>query len=269
MCRLLASLSASPQRLNDVGDDQLAQFRELGRLHGDGWGVAWRDEYGEVARYRSAYSAADDPDFDTIAASTVSDAHLVHTRWASLGFPVLEANAHPFFFEGIAFAHNGFIRHSERLDAFLTTTELGSEGLDTDSKRYFALVLERAHHLGSLEAGLADALTIIRQTCGVAGMNAMVLSKDEFLCAYAWEGARVPSDLLAERAGGAEHLPPGHDENYYVLSTRYVGETFQIASTGLVGSAWTPLPDEGMVRVKRSANKAQFMPRASQDWIDI
>jgi predicted glutamine amidotransferase len=264
MCRLLASLSVTPQRLDDVGDDQLAQFRQIAKLHGDGWGVAWRDGDGAVARYRSALSAADDSYFDEYAATSYSDAHLVHTRWASPGFPILEANAHPFFAEGTAFAHNGFIRHSERLEPFLGTTELGGEGLDTDSKRYFALVLERADQLGSLEAGLADAIAIIHDTCGVAGTNAMVLSANEFLCAHAWDGARVPYDLLSERAGGVEHLPLGHDENYYVLSTRRVGQVFQIASTGLVGGGWTSLPGEGIVKIERTSLTAQFTPLGSE-----
>jgi predicted glutamine amidotransferase len=260
MCRLLASLSETPHRLDDLADDQLSQFRAIANLHGDGWGVAWRDANHMVNRYRNAMSAAHDPFFSDYASSVASDAHLVHTRWASAGFPVLEANAHPFFAEGIAFAHNGFIRDSERLEAYLGDTDLGGEGLDTDSKRYFALVLERSRQTGSLEAGLVDAIAIIRDTCGVAGTNAMVLSEDQFICAHAWAGARVPIDLLADRAGGIEHLPPGHDENYYVLSTRRVNGVFQIASTGLVDGGWTALSGEGFVVVDRGSNHARFSP---------
>lgn len=258
MCRLLASMSPTAHSLDSVGDDQLHQFQALTQLHGDGWGVAWRDTSGAVQRYRSAHRALDDPYFVEYSSEIASDAHLVHTRLASPGFRVLEANAHPFFAEGVAFAHNGTIGNSENLEAHFPATDLNGDGLDTDSKRYFALVLERAKRTGSLESGLAEAISIIRETCGVAGLNAMVLSRDEFLCAHAWQGAKVSRNMLVDRVGGAEYVPPGHDERYYLLSTRRVGDVFQIASTGLVGGAWEPLPEEGIVAVDRSSAQARF-----------
>ncbi|GAB4373112.1 MAG: hypothetical protein Kow00128_22430 [Deltaproteobacteria bacterium] len=117
MCRMLAVAAARPVLLSPFLE-HLRRFclhghlverweRRPGGNHPDGWGVAYRQE-NKTVRIRGGLPAAKDPRLRRITAS--SDRFLGHVRYASETGPVSEENAHPFFVEGVALAHNGTIR---------------------------------------------------------------------------------------------------------------------------------------------------------------
>jgi predicted glutamine amidotransferase len=269
MCRLLAYASPHDHAIADLlSEDELAEFSALSKLHGDGWGMAWvpgndRGFEAQLGSTRSASRAIDDPLYQVFAASPMGRAGLAHIRWATPGYAVTEQNSHPFTIGPWAFAHNGNIEHSERIEALLSHRSKALLEHDTDSKRYFLLVLQRIEELGDPIAGVRRALADIPELCELGTLNAVLLS-DELLVAIQAQGATpAPIEWLAKSAGGAERLPAGHDESYYKLRFSQRGSSLVISSTGITSGRWSTLDEDSIIVVDLRTNTVEILPLAS------
>lgn len=241
MCRLLAYASPVERTLADAVDPAtLKAFRSLSRLHGDGWGMAWAvGGAADPLVQRSTMSAADDPEFERAATTIAARAGFLHLRWATTGIPVRPDNTHPFVGGGWAFAHNGFVRGAQTIERLLSDPNRNALTGETDSERYFRLVLQCADRAGDMVAGLQSAAEQIRDLSGAVSVNAMLLSSDRLLAVHGLSGAQPPLDDMLEVFPTVDHLPLDHLDAYFQLSCRVTGDTLVVTSSGTPRDGWT------------------------------
>jgi predicted glutamine amidotransferase len=241
MCRLLAYVSPAPRSLRDaVQEPTLTSFRALARIHRDGWGMAWAQPgtAGGLEVRRSTRSAAEDPGFLAAATEVEALAGFLHLRWASEGFAIAPANTHPFVADGWAFAHNGFVRGAEHIEAMLVDRHRGALAGTTDSERYFRFVLQCAERTGDMLTGIQLAAQVISELSGAVSLNAMVLSSTRLLAVQGLTGANPPRDDLLAMVDDPALLPQDHLDGYFRLGRRYVGDALVIASSGMPRDDW-------------------------------
>ena len=266
MCRLFAYASPHSHAVETLlGHDEFTQFSALSELHGDGWGMAWLPESdnkapAHVGSTRSAQRAIDDPSYGAFAASPMGRAGLIHIRWATLGFPVTAENSHPFRVGDWAFAHNGSIQDSEKIERLLSDETKALLNADTDSKRYFLLVIQRIAELGDAQAGLRQAVADIRTYCGLGSLNCILLGPDVLLALQAQGMVKPPLQLLANAIGDPSLLPAGHDENYYHLRYAVRGNALLISSTGIATDDWDELSEDSLIVADLVTNEATITP---------
>jgi predicted glutamine amidotransferase len=278
MCRLLAYVAPQPLSLrNAVQEPTFATFRELSRVHCDGWGIAWLDPHapergsGVVGVRRSITCAADDREFDAVAADVTARAAIAHLRWATEGLAVTPANTHPFVGDGWAFAHNGFVRRSDALERLLSDRNRAAVAGTTDSERYFRFVLQCAERSGDMVTGIQQAAATIRETSGAVSINAMLLSASRLLAVQGLAGAIPPRDDLLALGDDPRRLPADHLDGYFRLFLRDRrdanrgnrngngnetdgdasgdGDALVIASSGVLRDGWIELPSDAVTDV--------------------
>lgn len=249
MCRLLGFVADRARPMHDaVGPDTLATFRALARVHGDGWGAARTDGTGQPAVRRSTRSAAVDDGFPEMT-DEPAKAAFVHLRWATTGLAVNLSNTHPFAADGWAFAHNGFVRGSDRIAELLPARHRALLSGTTDSERYFRLVLHCAEQVGDMLGAVREASRLIRDVSGAVSINAMLLSSTQLLAVQGLSGAQPPLDDLLALVPNADHLPLDHLDAYFHLAYRADERRVVISSSGLPRHGWTPIPHDSVMDV--------------------
>ena len=247
VCRLLGAVSARPVALRDLLAPDLAPFRALAEEHCDGWGIAHHRPGAGLHVRKDPRHAHDGPHFDeAVDAADPVGAAILHLRKASTGMAPTTANTHPFAAgppwaaEPVAFAHNGFFGPHEPVGAALEAAGGRPCEGDTDSERWFGLVLAAMRDLPP-EAALPAAAARIAALSGVEALNALLLSGDRL---YAY--ARYDDDVVAARNG-----PVGSYEMWYRMDPGRV----VVASNGWEESspAWQPLPNGAVLEVRRAA----------------
>lgn len=241
MCRLLGYATRTPASLAELlGERDLADFTELSCKHGDGWGVARVAEGGDLDVRKAPESARLSAEFSRTASEDATDLGMVHLRWATLGLPVVESNAHPFTDGRVAFAHNGSIAPPASLEPLLDDRARSLLRGDTDSERLFLAILSRlpdgavtADDLGRAVAQTARAVT---RDLTYSSLNSMLLTPTHLfaLCVF---------DPAAE----AREAEP----DYYRLRHRSSEDGFVVTSSGW-GSGWDELDNGQLLVVERS-----------------
>lgn len=265
MCRLLGFVAASPASVRGlVGDAQIARFSALAALHGDGWGSGWVPAAGDPPTVlRSAESAVQDPGYGPMVDDATATARIVHLRWATEGFTVDPANTHPFFADGLAFAHNGSISPGDRLDGLLGPGARAGVVGDTDSERYFALIRqELAAAPGELGEAAVRAASALRRHYPDASLNALILSADELVVVHANSPRTAPIDELLALPGGA---PLDHVSAYFLMRWQRTSDGSLIfASSGMHAKGWEPLPEESVTIVDLRTRELRHLPLADE-----
>lgn len=82
--------------------------------NGDGFGIAWMTETGEVGRFRESMPAWDSPNLGTLTPHLSSGLFMGHLR-AAPGSAISTASCHPFVHDNWMFQHNGGIGGFSRL----------------------------------------------------------------------------------------------------------------------------------------------------------
>jgi predicted glutamine amidotransferase len=265
MCRLLAFRAPTPRSLRDaVQEPTFSAFRELSRIHGDGWGVAWIESHGQIAARRSTLPAIDDPLFLDAADEVSTGAGLAHLRWASEGLAIAPANTHPFIADGWAFAHNGFVRGSSAIEQLLSDRHRRALVGATDSERYFRLVLQCAEQSGDMVSGVQAAATRINELSGAVSINAMLLSAARLLAVQGLVGATPPLDDLLAMVEDPAQLPVDHLDSYFRLCYCTIDASLVIASSGVPDHRWTELPANSVMDVDVASGDWQLHPLLSQ-----
>lgn len=245
MSRMLAYVGPEPLTAPAaLGEDVLASFATLSRVHSDGWGAGWRTRAGVAARVAAGQPATRG---DLRRAVPVpSTAAVLYLRFGSAGTGTGEAEAQPFLFRDGAFQHNGALAPADRLRAELTGEERASLRGSNDSELYFTR-LRRAFDPGSAvdPARIADAVASVRESYPDACLNAFLLTPTALVAVHS--SARRPAPLAAFAARGLDlaDLPPGHGDDYNVLVTRRTATGARVvATTGIPLDGWAPLPDD-------------------------
>jgi predicted glutamine amidotransferase len=206
MCRLFG-LTAGTVRVQatfwllDAPDSLEAQsLRNV-----DGSGIGFFDPFGAAVLDKQPEPAFQDQEFVHEARQAESATFVAHVRLASTGGRTVQ-NTHPFAMQGSIMAHNGGFGELSRLDA-----QLGSDASlvlgDTDSERYFALIIQQADaHGGDLGAGITAAARWIADHLPVSSLNTIVVTPHEL-----W-ALRYPDQHalhIIERPAGPGQDPAG------------------------------------------------------------
>jgi predicted glutamine amidotransferase len=179
MCRLFGLTSGTtPVRatfwLLDAPDSLEAQSHR----NADGSGIGFFDSAGVPVLDKQPEPAFRDEEFVHEARQAESATFVAHVRWASTGGRTFQ-NTHPFAMRGRIMAHNGGFGELPRLEE-----QLGSYASlvlgDTDSERYFALIIQQTEaHGGDVGAGITAAAGWIAAHLPVSSLNAIVTAPGE------------------------------------------------------------------------------------------
>ena len=276
MCRLLGYATAGVNlSLNDIlGIPTVEEFRELSRIHNDGWGCASLYDPPETPGtmdggapspetgtklYKSTVAAKHDPLFHELVREGARGA-LYHLRLASSGIPLILENQQPFFSNGLSFIHNGDISDDQGRNiitnrAFpVDPSIVQSTGGRSDSAIFFAVILQYIGFGFALDEAVAQAVRELRKSYPKSSYNCMIQSQDQFIALCA-AGREVTSKRIIEiydQYGRGEQA-----RDYRVLRYRALGgnddaqpKGVVVASSGFDQRAedgWTRLENDQMI----------------------
>lgn len=144
----------------------------------DGSGIGFFGPDGVPVLDKQPEPAFSDAEFTHEAKKAESTAFVAHVRLATAGGRSV-VNTHPFAMDGRIMAHNGGFGDLPQLDE-----QLGSYADlvlgDTDSERYFALIIQQTAALGGdVGAGIAAATRWIAANLPVTSLNTVVAAPGE------------------------------------------------------------------------------------------
>src|SRR6266540_2651723 len=228
MCRLLAYASMAPITPQELVGDDLKSFVSLAEEHGDGWGMAWYEDDGELDVAKDVEAAHASDLLDKLSRTTETRAMVLHLRRASPGLSITLENTHPFTGGRLAFAHNGWIRPIPELEDLLDPEVRHGLRGTTDSERYFRLLLAAMEESGDVERALPPLLERLRGEFHYNALNFVLLTEQHLYaaCDYSVEAVM--------RRG---------DPEYYTLGYRVSSGSVVVGSSGCWGDrpAWQTL----------------------------
>lgn len=252
MCRLLGYVTAQQTSLVDVlGRDDFERFTALTQVHSDGWGMAWHRALGdETEAVSSPRNASVDPQYTALAEQALGCCGLVHLRWATGGLPVSAANTHPFTDSGYAFAHNGHVAPIAHLEAQLSASSRDKLIGDTDSERYFRLIMQCIEDAAGDEAdGVTRALEILVREFPNSSLNALLLTPSKLFAIHINSRVDSPVDSLRELFESVEAMPASHATEYYAMDYRITVDAVHVISSGVDADGWTRIPEDTAVMI--------------------
>lgn len=179
MCRLFGLTSGTtPVRATFWLLDAPDSLEVQSHRNADGSGIGFFDAAGVPVLDKQAEPAFSDEEFNREARQAESATFVAHVRWASTGGRTVQ-NTHPFAMHGRIMAHNGGFGELPRLEE-----QLGSYADlvlgDTDSERYFALIIQQTEaHGGDVGAGITAAASWIAEHLPVSSLNTIVTAPGE------------------------------------------------------------------------------------------
>jgi len=218
--------------------DYFSDFVALSSVHCDGWGLSTVDQSGShIVLNRKVEAAAASSTFDATVAKNVADGALLHLRWATKGISISENNTHPFVYGDYSFIHNGSIFPPDVIAPFIDPKFKSLIVEESDSERYFYLVMTEVEKLG-LVAGVKSALAIIKEHGDTTSLNCMLMNRDYFLTVSEHDTARKP-----------DWAP----DDYYEIKYLPTPEGVLFASSGWNQPGWTTLENHHAALVNRSS----------------
>lgn len=252
MCRLLGYVTTHPTSVVDVlGREGFDTFTALTEVHSDGWGMAWHRSLGdETEAITSARNASVDAQYGALSEQALGCCGLVHLRWATGGLPVSPENTHPFTDGGYAFAHNGHIAPVDHLEAQLTSASRAKLVGDTDSERYFRLIMQCIGEAAGDEAeGVTRALEILVREFPNSSLNALLLTPSRLFAIHINSRVDSPVESLRELFESDEAMPASHATEYYAMDYRITDDAVHVISSGLDAEGWTRVPEDAAVMI--------------------
>jgi predicted glutamine amidotransferase len=240
MSRMLAFASDRPVRpAIAIGTAAQDAMTRMSALHADGWGLVTRTTTGEL-EVRTSLSAFAREGLAAVREAAPATAGILYLRFASRGAAVSPENLQPFVRGRTAFAHNGALSPREEVADLLSPAERADLRGTTDSEAYFAVVRrELARSDDEPAAALARAVARVREAFPTACLNALVIHGDGVWVVHAPGTVAPPHPAFAARGWSADDLPPGHGDDYNVLSVQRSTTSALVSTAGLGG---TPLP---------------------------
>jgi predicted glutamine amidotransferase len=171
----------------------------------DGAGIGFFDAARAPVLDKQPEPAFADQEFIREARQASSATFIAHVRWASTGGRTVQ-NTHPFAMHGRMMAHNGGFGELPRLEEHLGPYARLVLG-DTDSERYFALIIKQTEeHGGHVGAGITAAARWIAAHLPVSSLNTIVAAPGEL-----W-ALRYPAQHalhILERPAGTTRVEAG------------------------------------------------------------
>ncbi len=239
MCRLLGVVSSGADTLPQHLGADLDAFTGLSKVHCDGWGIAYWDAHDDLVSAKYPEPALGSERFQAAVESARTDAALLHLRKASVNMANTEQNTHPFLAGSVAFAHNGYLSPRSELDRLVSEAGGRPSQGDTDSERYFSLVLAELRHSGPVEA-LHEVARKIADSAEVVSLNCLLLTHDAL-----YASARYDEKVITAQ---------GADVASYELNYRVTPGSVTVASSGWARPApWLPLTNGQILEISRTS----------------
>lgn len=263
MCRLLGYVSSHPTSVVDVlGVEDFESFTSLTAVHGDGWGAAWHDSDGHIRSVNSTGTAILDETYAELSTEPLGASGMLHLRWATAGLPVSAENTHPFTDGEYAFAHNGNISPIPHLEELLTPAARARLRGDTDTERYFHLLLQCIEETGDDTDGVTLGLGILQREFPDSSLNALLLTPTALFAVHINSRAESPPRALRRLFESDESMPARHAAEYYAMDYRVTDDAVHVISSGLDAAGWTPMPPDTAVRIDlQTRTMTHLVPR--------
>jgi predicted glutamine amidotransferase len=238
MCRLMGYVSQTESSFPaQVGKD-FEEFIALSSVHCDGWGISTNDrQHAHTVLEKKVEAAAESASFKKIVAENEADGALLHLRWATKGLSISENNTHPFVYGDYSFIHNGSIFPPDSIIDFIDEKFKKLIIGETDSERYFYLMMGEIEKLG-LEDGIKKTLAIIKENGTTTSLNFMLMNSESFIVGSEHDSAKKP-----------EWAP----DDYYVIKYKKSDDGVLFASSGWNQPGWHVLENHHMAIVNRSS----------------
>lgn len=238
MCRLMGYVSPNKTSFPALVGDEFSDFVALSSVHCDGWGLSTMNQSGShIFVDKEVEAAAESTTFDATVAKNIADGALLHLRWATKGISISENNTHPFVYGDYSFIHNGSIFPPDVIAPFIDPKFKSLIVGESDSERYFYLVMTEIEKLG-LVAGVKSALAIIKEHGDTTSLNCMLMNRDYFLTVSEHNTARKP-----------DWAP----DDYYEIKYLPTPQGVLFASSGWNQPGWTTLDNHHAALVHRSS----------------
>jgi len=237
MCRLMGFVSNTDQSFSDIVGSDFQEFAALSTRHGDGWGIATCNSGGESTLLVEPARARESSLFSEATTNIQSDGALLHLRWATGTLAVSEGNTHPFTYQEYSFIHNGSVLPPESLDPYVKPELHSSRRGETDSERYFFLIITEIEKFG-VGAGIHSAVKIIRSSCVYSSINAMFLT---------------PTELYVINEHNDSRIPKGEASDYYDLFYQAHDGDVLVASSGWNQNDWIAIPNHTITKIDRNS----------------
>lgn len=237
MCRLMGYVSQSKTSFPSLVGEGFSEFVALSSVHCDGWGLSTVDQAGaHTVVEKRVEAAATSDSFEAAVADNPADGALLHLRWATKGLSNSENNTHPFMYGDYSFIHNGSIFPPDAIAPFIDSKFLPLIVGDTDSERYFYLVMTEVEKLGLVE-GIRSALSIIKKNGQTTSLNCMLMNREFFI-------------TVSEH--NVDRKPEWAPNDYYELKYLPSPDGLLFASSGWEQAGWENLENHHMAVVNRS-----------------
>lgn len=237
MCRLMGYVSQSKTSFPSLVGEGFSEFVALSSVHCDGWGLSTVDQAGaHTVVEKRVEAAATSDSFEAAVADNAADGALLHLRWATKGLSNSENNTHPFMYGDYSFIHNGSIFPPDAIAPFIDSKFLPLIVGDTDSERYFYLVMTEVEKLGLVE-GIRSALSLIKKNGQTTSLNCMLMNREFFI-------------TVSEH--NVDRKPEWAPNDYYELKYLPSPDGLLFASSGWEQPGWENLENHHMAVVNRS-----------------
>lgn len=236
-------ISASETSFPTIVGSGFSEFIALSSVHCDGWGISTVGKSGDHTVVEKRVEAAKaSASFDAVIAKNSSDGALLHLRWATHGLSISENNTHPFTYGEYSFIHNGSIFPANAISEFIEPKFNSLIIGDTDSERFFYLVMGEIEKSGVVD-GMKNALKIIKEHAETTSLNCMLMNRDLFL-------------VVSEH--NSDKKPEWAPDDYYEIKYKITPEGVLFASSGWEQNGWSSLENHYMAVVNRSNFEMQI-----------
>ena len=235
MCRLMGYVSPREISIQEIAGASFQEFSDLSKKHRDGWGIATSSTGKPSNLIVETFPARDSSQYSHLTKEVLSDGALLHLRWATSGLAVVEGNTHPFEYGDISFIHNGGITPLDSMDQFIDPHLFESMRGNTDSEKYFYLLITQIRKLGLIK-GISAGVKLITENCNYSSINAMILTPDFYV-------------VINEHK--YENRPKGEAEDYYDLFYRKDENGILVASSGWNQKNWTTIENHQILLIER------------------
>jgi len=179
MCRLFGlTAGTTPVRTTFWLLDAPDSLEVQSHRNADGAGIGYFDAARAPVLDKQPEPAFADQEFIREARQASSVTFVAHVRWATAGGRTVQ-NTHPFAMHGRIMAHNGGFGDLGLLEKQLGPYLALVQG-DTDSERYFALIIQQTEaHGGDVGAGITAAARWIASHLPLSSLNTIVAAPGE------------------------------------------------------------------------------------------
>jgi len=179
MCRLFGlTAGTTPVRTTFWLLDAPDSLEVQSHRNADGAGIGYFDAARAPVLDKQPEPAFADQEFIREARQASSVTFVAHVRWATTGGRTVQ-NTHPFAMHGRIMAHNGGFGDLGLLEKQLGPYAALVRG-DTDSERYFALIIQQTEaHGGDVGAGITAAARWIASHLPLSSLNTIVAAPGE------------------------------------------------------------------------------------------